>query len=434
MSSIINFKINNFISLKLEKGETVIYVNGDKFSICKHLVLNIPIDKISSFNEIQSIDEASERIAQKKIVIPPETEFWGHCSNLQVWYENNYNTRLLHRNLAFPLLKKLTESGDIRAKRVFKEEVAKRFSNGHQGTSEYLYKEGYLQIFGTEELESLIQDCFSKNYIKRLLQEIILEKIRRQFPAVNEFRHFIEDDKIIELTISRKPHRIIKDSKDIFCMQLLTDLKILSLFNFEKIRSRDFENFKDLERIKLQSCNVKEIKCLSGFSQLNTLELNHNEIKEIEGLGDLDKLEKLSLFKNQIEKIKNLDELRNLKELNLGDNKIRVLEGINNLTNLKTLRLDSNKISEITELSPLNNLKYLNLRGNQIEDISNLKQLKNLEKLDLSHNKILDINVLNNLNQLKYVKLRYNEIPDSEIDKFLKKKEKKISLKIKKLK
>lgn len=49
MSSITNFKINDFLSLKFENGETVIYVKGDRFSICKHLVLNIPIDKISFY-------------------------------------------------------------------------------------------------------------------------------------------------------------------------------------------------------------------------------------------------------------------------------------------------------------------------------------------------------------------------------------------------
>ena len=38
--------------------------------------------------------------------ITPEQEFWEHYSNLQVWYKNDYNTRLLHRNLSFDLLKK----------------------------------------------------------------------------------------------------------------------------------------------------------------------------------------------------------------------------------------------------------------------------------------------------------------------------------------
>jgi Leucine-rich repeat (LRR) protein len=407
--------------LKLENGETVIYVKGRRFSICKHLVFNIRIDKISSFNEIQSIDEVSDIITNLKAYIPPETEFWGHCSNLQVWYENDYNTKLLHRNLAFPLLKRLTELGEIKAKRIFKEEVAKRFLGGHQTTSEYLYKEGYLQSFTTEELEFLIQDCFSRNLFKSLTQKIILDKIKRQFPAVDEFRYYIEKDKIVEITISRKDHRIIKNSKDIFCLQFLTYLKILSLHNFENVRMCDFEVFKELERLKLSMCNLTEIKCLNNFNNLETLELDFNMIKEINDLDNLTNLTKLSLYKNQIEEIKNLNGLTNLKELILADNKIKVLKGVNDLKNLKTLRLDFNEISEIKELNSLNNLEYLNLCGNQIEDISNLKLLNNLKELDLRYNKIKNVEALKNLSNLNHVKLRHNEISELEIKEILKK-------------
>ena len=105
------FKINEFLTLKLQDYKTIIYVKGQEFIQCKHLLLNIPINEISSFDEIQSIDEASESLNDTEIIdakIPPMVEFWGHCSNLQVWAEYNYNTQLLHSNLAFPLLKKLT--------------------------------------------------------------------------------------------------------------------------------------------------------------------------------------------------------------------------------------------------------------------------------------------------------------------------------------
>ena len=44
---------------------------------------------------------------------------------MQVWAEHNYYTRLLHRDITFPLLKKLTEGGDPLARKVFKEEIAK---------------------------------------------------------------------------------------------------------------------------------------------------------------------------------------------------------------------------------------------------------------------------------------------------------------------
>ena len=51
--------------------------------------------------------------------------------NLQVWAEMNYDTRILHRNLAFPLLKKLAQVGDPIAKKALKDEIAKRFLSGN---------------------------------------------------------------------------------------------------------------------------------------------------------------------------------------------------------------------------------------------------------------------------------------------------------------
>lgn len=118
------FRINQYITLKLEKNNTVIYVNGERFNQCKFLLLNIPVEKSKDFNEIESVDEAAEKLDRNienafffsNDGISLETEFWAHCSNLQVWVENEYNTKLLHLSLAFPLLKKLTDLGDSFAK------------------------------------------------------------------------------------------------------------------------------------------------------------------------------------------------------------------------------------------------------------------------------------------------------------------------------
>jgi len=125
------FKVNEYIKLRLEDEKTVIYVAGKRFSQCKHLLLNIPVNKIEIFNDISSIDDSEvlysklkRNIQEERMIIPLEAEFWGHCSNLQVWVENDYNTRLIHRNLAFPLLKKLSEIGDPIARKVFKEEIS----------------------------------------------------------------------------------------------------------------------------------------------------------------------------------------------------------------------------------------------------------------------------------------------------------------------
>ncbi|UCC19893.1 MAG: zinc-ribbon domain-containing protein [Promethearchaeota archaeon] len=43
------FKINEFIKLKLENGKTVIYVKDEKFLQCKYLLIEIPKGQIKDF-------------------------------------------------------------------------------------------------------------------------------------------------------------------------------------------------------------------------------------------------------------------------------------------------------------------------------------------------------------------------------------------------
>ena len=162
------FKINDFLTLKLEEEKTNIYVNGVLFNQCKYLMLNIPIEETEKFDEIESIDEAADILGWTydgqegvEYEIDPETEFWGHCSNLQVWYENDYNTRLLHSNLSFPLLKELAEVGDPVAKYVFKEEIVKRFESGYPTVIVYIVKTQLLDCLDREELSQLIDQSFS---------------------------------------------------------------------------------------------------------------------------------------------------------------------------------------------------------------------------------------------------------------------------------
>ena len=186
------FKVNEFITLKLEEEivdevenfretKTNIYVKGELFRQGSFLLINIPIEEISSFDSIESIDEAEERLDRSleegndifDYEIPPETEFWGHCSNLQVWAENDYDTRLIYRNLAFPLLKKLTEVGDSIAKRVFKEEIAKRFLSCYLPVIHFLLFGDYLDFLSKIELEGL----FSELKVKHKLLFEFLEPI-----------------------------------------------------------------------------------------------------------------------------------------------------------------------------------------------------------------------------------------------------------------
>ena len=80
------FEISKYLSLKLENGKTNIYVDNKIFQQCKYILINIPIDA-SNDCEFESIDEYIESykkievITKKKLEkLPPEVEFWGHCS------------------------------------------------------------------------------------------------------------------------------------------------------------------------------------------------------------------------------------------------------------------------------------------------------------------------------------------------------------------
>ena len=159
------FQINEYLTLKLENERINIYVLNELFLNCKYLLLINP-----HLNEnqglIDSIDEASEllsheteaHVSPRDLGITIEQEFWGHCSNIQAWVENDYDTRILHRNLAFPLLKKLADMGDPLAKKIFKDEIGKRFLSGHLSTITYLLEENYLDYLNREEITSLLTE------------------------------------------------------------------------------------------------------------------------------------------------------------------------------------------------------------------------------------------------------------------------------------
>lgn len=167
------------MTLKLEGNHTLIYVNGERFNQCKYLAFQINLHQADEYDDIQSIDdmEQQDRSSEfKKLDISPEEEFWGHCSNLQTWFEYDYDTRLLHRNLAFPLLKKLSEIGDPIAKRAYKEEIIYRLEEGNENVIEYLIKGKFLEIFSEVELKHLFQSINSS------LAKLAIYGIRNKAP------------------------------------------------------------------------------------------------------------------------------------------------------------------------------------------------------------------------------------------------------------
>lgn len=316
------FKVNEYITLKLEGKETNIYVKGTKFMQCKRLVLNISIKDSGLYDHFDSIDEASEyydhylykhkvqeerdgrlELSSYDGEISYEEEFWGHCSNLQMWYKHEYDTRVLKANLAFPLLKQLTERGDMLAKKVFKEEIAKRIESGYKSVVLYLFNEHYLDYLEDEELKSLFFDPDAK-VVKFVFDSLTETDYHSKVSAFTLSRYLSEDLQrkfisiIIEKSDSLKKYFYLFQGKEM--------IPIYRQLLFELLRSRNFSVIrKDLIFVGLKSYVID--------FKMRDVEAKNILKKEIEETFEIGNLEEITqLIKTDLLYILNREELHSM--------------------------------------------------------------------------------------------------------------------------
>ncbi len=367
------FQVNDYIKLKLEANRTNIYIKNRRFMQCMYLLLNIQVDKIEEYDEIESIDEAAAKLSRKMErnhnIIRPEEEFMGHCSNIQAWAENEYDTRLLHRNLAFPLLKALTELGDPIAKKRFKEEIAIRFASGHRTVQIYLKKQGYLKYLGAEELESILDE------INLPIIEEIAFKIK---PLLNNIQDS-ESKRTINNSINKLLRVFPLNSRYLILLPLL-------------------KKFDSSSRRILTEFLAKKFKRNSRFPLLQFVEktISYFDDRILNYVKSENKLLAILIDKELDLKNQNIENLASIKGLEQIQKDVEILN------------LSGNKISDINGLNVFTNLRILNLKNNYISEIKNITNLKKLEILDLSYNvHISEIpESLNELPSLQKVKLR----------------------------
>lgn len=308
------FKVNEFISLRFQYPHTEIYINGKYFMQCKRLVLNIPKTKIEQYNNIESVDEATEMydhtLYESQVLqddgapeiendenfslIPPQEEFWGHCSNLQVWGEHNYDTRLLKANLAFPLLKRLAKTGDNLAQVKFKEEILKRLLSGSESVIEYLFVEGYQDYLNNEEI---IFGLLETREAEVLIE--IQQKANVEFKFVPSIDRDIGFNPPINLEKVRKVRKFSIER------------------NYIKGLNLKFNELVKLSNKILNLKNLKQIRLHGNFSELNT-----NEI--IETIQRLKGIEEIFLNSRLIKKLDNTS-LKEIKKIGIKISPILVI-------------------------------------------------------------------------------------------------------------
>ncbi len=395
------YRINQFLSVRLEREpwvekKTMIYVAGQPFIQCKSLLLNIPISEIATFDEIESIDEAAEKAnvfvekEMQKIEITPEVEFWGHCSNLQVWYENGYDTHLLHSNIAFPLLGKLSEVGDPLAKKVFQKEIFKRYEEGTEKTREFIRNGGVLNYLPIEEQMNLLLDTENLIALMEIAEEVwpeidIYEIVQ---DLINEERVKLENRRVIKLDFSGLSLELVKFPKAIL------DLESLRYFVFGGNYITELpENINKLKNLKELEVSSNKLTCLpKSICEITSLEklwLGENKIHNLpENIGDFTNLKTLDLGLNQLKELpESFSKLISLEDLSLSSNKLQAIpKSFCKLKSLKRLSISSNILNKLPEcIGDMPLLEYLDVSSNplanNLETVEKLKKSK-IKKID----------------------------------------------------
>ncbi|MBD3194829.1 MAG: hypothetical protein GF317_07235 [Candidatus Lokiarchaeota archaeon] len=403
-------KINKFITLKLENGRTNIYVKNQMFRQCMYLLLNIPVDNIRDYDEIDSIDEAAEYLDRSmerdfgvRNKIKPEVEFWGHCSNIQAWVENGYDTRILHRNIAFPLLKELVRVGDPQARKVFKEEVALRASSGHSSVINFLIQERYLKVLSTDEFESIFSTINLPilNESVRRLNDLLNTDELIQTPAIisiiNQILRYFHI-KHFPIIFQKIKNSIKEQNKETLVREIYQHYKERKNFPLIRFLNQNIEYF-DEDPFDFIKYDGKII----GIAQDTEIHLINQKISNIENIEGLEGKES------------------SIEILDLSNNLLKNLSGIENYDGLICLKLNNNIIENLTGLNANQNLEHLFLRNNRIKDLTDLKDLQKLKSIDLSGNEYLteipdNLRTFPSLEKVKMWECNIRDVNDDKIE------------------
>ncbi|AGB41483.1 hypothetical protein Halha_1544 [Halobacteroides halobius DSM 5150] len=208
--------------------------------------------------------------------------------------------------------------------------------------------------------------------------------------------------------------------KDISQLDLLTQLKDLTLENHQLTELSQISNLSQLSRLNISSSSLKSIKGIENFTKLKRFTLQNGKVADISTLSQLTNLKRITINDLPVKDISPLSNLNNLKYLTLSelpvDESKDLTKVLKSMNNLKRLSLTDLKINRVDFLKGISQLSWLNLSRNSFSNLEKLKEhilrINNLSTLWLSQLGLENIDFLLklDLNELKEVYIRGNNL------------------------
>lgn len=309
------FPLTDQLEVRIDDDERVrVYVSGEELELCSQVMTNMQI-KGKDVLTVNSVDDLTPAFySQDSYKLSPDTIYFVYCSNLQAWVENNYDTKLLSKNIAFPLLRELVNIGEVDIQ-FLKKEIMQRFRQGGDELREFLEIEGFLDDYLTREefwdlfppealILQKIEKLLNKKFRFVLNPDTVDGGADLQFSIIPENKYFV----LIINTFEVEDHLI----------------EIIKLFKNLTIRYLDLSGNEleiippDIAELPLTYLNLSGNLLESIPSELANLSLNHlylnnNNLKSIP--PELTKLSliNLDLSGNPIE-TSNRSDLKNLNK------------------------------------------------------------------------------------------------------------------------
>lgn len=351
------FRINEHLSLRLEGKETMVCVEGEPFRQCKALMLVLPraVKELEKLELLESIDELKIIIGKMSeyhdyIELSPEEEFQGHCSNLQAWYEHDYDTRLIDSSLGFSLLKRLSEAGDLKAKKVLKKEIAERLMSGYESVAIILNEEGFVDLLTRDEFWRLFPDKFSPlRKVEGLLGcPFDYQGGDTRYGRKRNPRNAFYFTKRVRLAFTTEG----KEEGMRLGYVLIRNLPPKDETTWEKV-FQELGKLEGLTFLRINNCPMAKVpESLGLLKELRELHLHNSEIEILpDSLENLIRLEKFEAAKNKLENFPtSLTKIKSLKSLIMTDNLLEEIpDSLVNLVNLEGVEFSFNRIVKVNQ-------------------------------------------------------------------------------------